>query len=294
MALVMALAAIILGYLAFTSGKKETQEAAVTPGGDAARVAEPAPPQFQYKAVIAVKPIAPDQPIPAEAVSLEPVTVMPEGGFEQVEAVVGKAPAAAIAVGEPVVERHFRRGGTLAQNVRPGERAVAVAVNDVIGVGGFVQPGDYVDVLLYLAQDSKQVQDSQAQVLLRRLRVLAYDVAASPGDDKGKPRTGARTAVLAVPEQEVSRLMLAASAGTLRLALHGAAEEPGEAAQAVAQQGVAYGALAAAVPAKASTYTLRQLAARAPEAPRARSRAAPQPATTVVIHHGTRIETVKN
>jgi len=291
MALVMALAAIILGYLAFTSGKKETQEAAVPPSGDVVRVEEAAQPRF--KAVIAVKPIAPDQPIPAEAVSLEPVTVMPEGGFEQVEAVVGKAPAAAIAVGEPVVERHFRRGGTLAQNVRPGERAVAVAVNDVIGVGGFVQPGDYVDVLLYLAHDSKQVQDSQAQVLLRGLRVLTYDVVASAGDDKGKPRTGARTAVLAVPEQDVSRLMLAASAGTLRLALHGATQEPGDAAQAVAQQGVAYGAQAAAIPAKTPAYTLRQLAAREPAAPRTRSRAVPQRSTTV-IHHGTKIETVKN
>jgi pilus assembly protein CpaB len=105
--------------------------------------------------------------------------------------------------------------------VLPGERAVAVMVDDVIGLGGFIQPDDRVDVLLYLQKD-QEVSGSEARVLLEDLRVIAYgaNLERREVEEDGEPAR-ARTAVLAVSESEVDRLMLGASKGRLRLALRG-------------------------------------------------------------------------
>ncbi|MEL0027488.1 MAG: RcpC/CpaB family pilus assembly protein, partial [Perlucidibaca sp.] len=53
-------------------------------------------------------------------------------------------------------------GSEVARLLRPGERAIAIPVDEVVGGGGFVQPGDLVDVLLFLrgengGKDSAQV-----------------------------------------------------------------------------------------------------------------------------------------
>lgn len=290
LALTMALVAILLGYFAFKASK-DMQATGVPQDGAAVRLEDGG--RARFKAVIAVKSIVADRPVPSDAVSLEPVTVMPDGGFGRLEDVIGKMPASFIAVGEPLAQRHFRRGGSLAQSVRPGERAVGVMVNDVIGAGGFVQPGDHVDVLLYLASDARQLQDTQAQVLLRRLRVLAYDDAAT-AQEGSKPRTGAHTAVLAVPERDVARLMLGASAGMLRFALHGSTQDTDGSVQATASQGKGQEVRTAGASA-AQGVTLRQLAVGGPAQPSAPAGSASgRTVNRTVIHYGTQTKTVRN
>jgi Flp pilus assembly protein CpaB len=60
-------------------------------------------------------------------------------------------------------------------------------------------------------------------VLLENIRVLAYgaNLERREQDEKDDNTNNARTAVLAVPESDVDRLMLGASKGSLRLALRG-------------------------------------------------------------------------
>ena len=55
--------------------------------------------------------------------------------------------------------------------IRPDERALAVAVDEVINAGGQLTPGDYVDVLLFLRMDNLNLQPS-AQLAIPALRVL--------------------------------------------------------------------------------------------------------------------------
>lgn len=69
--------------------------------------------------------------------------------------------------------------------IRPHERAVAVAVDDVIGAAGQLRPGDYVDVLLFLREENNNPQSS-AQVVLPALRVL------SVGEQMGWPMMAGR------------------------------------------------------------------------------------------------------
>ena len=114
-----------------------------------------------------------------------------------------------------------------------------MAVDEVIGGAGQLLPGDYVDVLLYLREDASNLQQS-AQIAVPALRVLGigeqYGLTndgqpASPSlsaEDKIKQdqrRIAARTVVLAVPEQLLSRLMLATQVGTLRLAVRSSEEQ---------------------------------------------------------------------
>ncbi|HZV98703.1 MAG TPA: Flp pilus assembly protein CpaB, partial [Methylophilaceae bacterium] len=176
------------------------------------------------------------------------VTSMPQRdphGYSNVSEVVGKLAMEPIAEGSPLLTSHFPVLGAIAQSVRPDERAVAVKVNEVIGVGGFISPGDHVDVLLYLRADRETANASSAQVLLSDVRVLAYGDEIDEEKSAEPPPAGNRqaqsgvvaegvkkleaikgkagkSAILAVPEKDVARLMLGDSSGTLRLALRGA------------------------------------------------------------------------
>jgi pilus assembly protein CpaB len=178
------------------------------------------------RVVVATTRIEEGRRVDAESLSLEAVSVVPEGALRSVEEAVDREVDVAVGQGEPLLARHFRPPGPVASRVAPGERAVAVMVDDVIGLGGFIQPDDRVDVLLYLAKD-QEVAGSEARVLLENIRVIAYGAnlerrEVNPSD--GDPAR-ARTAVLAVSEEDADRLMLGASKGRLRLALRG---DPGD------------------------------------------------------------------
>lgn len=178
------------------------------------------------KIVVAAVAIEPGREITAESLRLEGVSLEPEGAFHSLEEVVGRTSSSALVPGEPVMEKHFRVNGAITRRLEPGERAMAVAVDGVIGMGGFIQPGDRVDVLVYVPRDMNEVDDTHARVLLEDIRVLAYGekIESDAEAAEGKP-TDARTAVLAVRHADVSKLMLGASKGRLRLALRSPGDE---------------------------------------------------------------------
>ncbi|MGQ0699078.1 MAG: Flp pilus assembly protein CpaB [Panacagrimonas sp.] len=187
-------------------------------------------------AVVAVKPLPAYKPIAKDGVQLVEVAIAPKEYFTSVDQVIGKEPLTDIDGGAPITQRYFADGNILAKTIPPGFQAVSVEISDVIAVGGFVRPGDIVDVLLYL-RNGNEVQDAQARVLLKETRVLAYQelVVERPEGLKDEEQTGRansnrrqRTAVLAVPEAQTTRLMLGANLGELRLALHGLVPESTE------------------------------------------------------------------
>lgn len=251
-------------------------------------------------AVVALKPLAAYQPIPKDDVILAEVTVAPRKYYTSLEDVVGKQPLVDIDQGAPVTQRYFAEGNVLAKSVPPGFQAISVEVTDVIGVGGFVRPGDIVDVLLYL-RGGQDVQDAQARVLLEETRVLAYhellvDRPEGLRENEGSQQSSRRqrTAVLAVPDKDTTRLMLGASMGDLRLALHGSVADPLPAAEG-AGSGVAAlpvsqdtrkAEAARKVPDKA--VTARELAQVKPPPSQAKAVYRPK----VHVYRGTEIETV--
>ena len=223
---VLVLLALILAgvsYRVFHSYAEEAQKAT----DEAKKQATP-----QTLAVVALKPLPAYQPIDRDSVGLVPVSVTPAQFFTSLDDVVKHVPLVDIDAGAPVTARYFKEGNVLAKVIPPGFQALSIEVTDIIAVGNFVRPGDIVDVLLYLrsgaAGNSASASDpAQSRVLLKDVRVLAYeeriiDRPEGIKDDKngGEPQHRQRTAVLAIPDEETTKVMLGVSMGEIRLSLH--------------------------------------------------------------------------
>lgn len=232
LAVILAVGAIATAWLGYRISTK--------PPVDAVKVVTPSHPQ-----VVAAQAIAAGKLLTVEDVKLTTTTEPHPRAYKYVQDVLGKMVLEPLAAGDALLPQHFPALGALAQSLGPHQRAVAVKVNEVIGVGGFVKPGDHVDVLLYLRAERETDNVSSAQVVLKDIKVLAYgEVLAEDADANPPPENAAaskglagnveskktetkkekdsRSAILAVPEDQVSRLMLAESSGVLRLALRGA------------------------------------------------------------------------
>lgn len=178
-----------------------------------------------YPVVVTVKPLEAGKPITADQLGVEQLPINPAEAFSDVSKVVGREPILPVGVGVPLIASQLASG--LAQQIEAGQRAVAITVDEVIGVGNRVMPGDYVDVFLVVRKDGQEIEDSQARLLLPHLRVLAFGpLAVNEGPQKqpdGNAVTRkvdlARTAVLAVPVEAVSQLAMAHQSGRLLLAL---------------------------------------------------------------------------
>lgn len=157
-----------------------------------------------------------------------PKASMPAGTFDKVAEVEGKVTNQRLVPGEPLLKERIvdsLSGSTLAAMVDPKKRAITVRVNDVIGVAGFLLPGNRVDVLA-----SRKVQRDRAQTetVLEDIRVLAVDQIASP--DKDKPVV-VRAVTLEVTPSQANRLVNATVEGTVQLALRNPATRNVEVAQ---------------------------------------------------------------
>lgn len=224
-AAIMVLLAVVLGAVTVKVFRQNAQVAQAAAARSAEQSRAP-----QVFAVVAIKPLAAYQPIDRAAIALAPLAVAPAQYFTNIDEVAGKLPLQDIDTGAPVTQRYFKESNVLARTIPAGFKAVSLEVNDVIAVGGFLRPGDIVDVLLFLRSGSG-VEQAQARVLLKQVRLLAYEdriidrpEGLKDAENKEAKQRRIRTAVLAVPEAETTRVMLGASLGEVRLALNGSAD----------------------------------------------------------------------
>lgn len=197
--------------------------------------------QSRQTVVVLARDVAPYTALTAADLSLEKLRTAPAGSYASVEQVIGRTPWRALPAGTWLDDNSFTAGGPLARMIRADERALAVAVDEVSGASGQLKPGDYVDVLLFLRQEASNLEPS-AQVIIPAMRLLSVgdhlgptndgkSAVPPPASDEEKARQAqrqegpARTVVLAVPQQLLSRLMLAVNAGSLRLAVRSADEQ---------------------------------------------------------------------
>lgn len=118
-------------------------------------------------------------------------------GGTGVQAMVGAVVREPLLQGEPIIARKIVRAGEgnyLSVVLMPGMRAMAIPVSVDSAAGGFIMPGDRVDILLSRDGGDKGLT---TQTVLRNLRVLAIDQAAEPAKD-------AKTIVGAVATLEVA------------------------------------------------------------------------------------------
>ncbi|WP_411851177.1 Flp pilus assembly protein CpaB [Stenotrophomonas sp. LGBM10] len=240
--LLIALAAI-LAVVAFGVSRRSSQVPAAPAQTRAAEVPT-------WPVVEAANALPAGLPIAAKDLRVAGRAQPVAGGFTTVADVVGAVPTRDIPAGTALDGLVIAQGYALRLN--PGERALAVPVDELVAAGNRIQPGDFVDVFLNLRATPgvRDDGDAQARLLLSRLRVLSYGAddlgtpaapaadAPPPADSRAQDITqrqsssrssdgtaaAARSAVLAVPVADASRLLLGAQQGKLFLALRNPAD----------------------------------------------------------------------
>jgi pilus assembly protein CpaB len=104
----------------------------------------------------------------------------------------------------------------------PSKRAMAVKVNEVVGLPGFVQPGDRVDVMATFSNPyGKEGADTITKVVLENTLVLAVGTTMERGKDEdgNEMPTPVKVITLEVTLEEAEKLAMAENGGKLRLAL---------------------------------------------------------------------------
>ena len=153
-----------------------------------------------------------------------PAESLPGGSFSAIKDILSggrRVVLSAIEANEPVLALKITGAGqraTLSALVKPGMKAVTIRVNDVEGVGGFVLPGDHVDVVLTRQLDKGSATN---EVVLQNTRVLAVDQTA---DERLFKASVAKSVTLEVDTVDAQKVWLAASVGSLSLLLRKAGE----------------------------------------------------------------------
>ena len=149
-----------------------------------------------------------------------PSAQMPKGAFAKINdlfAEKGKRLViSAMEDNEPVLAAKITGPGqraNLAATLDEGMKAITVRVDDVVGVAGFVLPGDRVDVLL---TRQREKGDAFSDMILQNLKVLAVDQV---NDDRVNKPAVARTVTLEVGTAQAQRLIVGQNVGTLTLVL---------------------------------------------------------------------------
>ena len=139
----------------------------------------------------------------------------PKGAFSDPLLLEGKIAKQSFLPGEVILEERVVEhlgGSTLASIVEPNKRAITVRVNDVIGVAGFLLPGNRVDILATRTRGSNPTTET----ILQDVKVLAVDQTAST--DKDRPVV-VRAVTLELSPAEAEVLVKATAEGTLQLTL---------------------------------------------------------------------------
>ncbi len=144
---------------------------------------------------------------------------LPEGHFTRTEDLNNRIVIATLKKGEPVVEHRLApisiKTGGVSAVLESGKRAVAVKGDKVMGISGFVNPGNRVDVLVTL-EDPKTKTD-KTKVVLENIPVLATGTQIQK-NEKGEPMP-VDVYTLEVTLENAEKLALASSMGRLKFAL---------------------------------------------------------------------------
>lgn len=179
----------------------------------------------------------------------EPVT----GMFTRMEDCTNRALLTPVAANEPILESKLasiQAGAGLPATIPEGMRAVSVAVNDVVGVAGFVTPGTMVDVLVtgMIAGPNSSGASTITRTILENVRVLAAGQKIEQDRD-GKPATVPVITLLVTPE-DAGKLTMASTEGKIQLALRNTIDTGTVAPPPVLQASLFAGAVAPAPPQK--------------------------------------------
>ena len=160
-----------------------------------------------------------------EMVKMEPYlkSSIPGGAYTEMNSLIGRVVSSPIKSNEPFFESRLA-----AQNIKTGgvaaiigsrKRAVTVRVDKVIGVAGFVHPGNRVDVLVTMAKGKDA--EPFTKTVLENILVLASGPERETAKGKEQQPATVDVITLEVTPEEAERLSLSAIQGKMQMALRG-------------------------------------------------------------------------
>jgi pilus assembly protein CpaB len=146
----------------------------------------------------------------------------PAGTFHDFKDIAGKVTTVNVPTGQMLMAPMFAKEGesALAAVVSKDKRAVTVRVDDVVGVAGFLLPGNRVDVVATRKDDRSSVITSET--ILSNVKVLAVDQTASANSNEP---VVVRAVTLEVTPSEAEILLKGKAAGSIQLALRNPLDE---------------------------------------------------------------------
>ncbi len=192
-------------------------------------------PKVEFKTiVVAAEPL--EFGAPVERAKLNeipwPPKSLPEGAFTNIDELLADGERVVVSpmvMNEPVLLSKLSGPGgkaTLSNLLEPGMRAIAVKIDEIAGVGGFVTPGDRVDVVLTREAETAGSPDTAGgslatQVVLENVKVLSVGQDA---DEKSAKPNLVNSVTLEVTTEGARKIALARSVGALALSLRSPAD----------------------------------------------------------------------
>jgi pilus assembly protein CpaB len=158
-------------------------------------------------------------PLTSDMIKLVPFPSksLPTGAFSTITGVLGRVLITNITANEPILANKLAAPdvtqGGIAAVTQVEKRAMAVRVDDVVGVAGFINPGNRVDVLVTLQQALPQTK-----TVLQNVLVLATGTQLETRGNGTKPQQ-VRVITVEVTPEEAEKLVLAAHEGKVTMAL---------------------------------------------------------------------------
>ncbi|MFN7982045.1 MAG: Flp pilus assembly protein CpaB [Vicinamibacterales bacterium] len=188
------------------------------------RVIEQRPPDApaapRIGVVVASHPLANGALITPSDVKLVgwPADALVPGSFSKVEDVMNRGLITSVLENEPLTDSKLAAvgaGAGLPPTITPGMRAISVRVNEVVGVAGFVTPGNRVDVFVTLEEKESTV----TKVVVSNVQVLAAGTRYEQDKKKNGEAMPSTVVTLLLSPEDAERTVLAATEGQIMLAL---------------------------------------------------------------------------
>lgn len=151
-----------------------------------------------------------------------PLALAPRGTLTDKQKLIRRVANQTIPAGVPIFSTMLAPEGTppgMISRIPEGYRAVAVRIDEFVGVGGWMKPGSYVDVAVVMDVRASNNRSTVSKIVLQNVQVLAIGQTIQAQGTTGASL--ARSVTLMIRPDDVTKLHLAASKGQLRLALRG-------------------------------------------------------------------------
>ena len=237
-----------------------------------------------------------------------PANVTPEGAIPAIdENLIGRVVTVSLSPRDPVTDAKLApvgAAGGLSSMIPEGYRAMTVAVNEVVGVSGFIMPGTLVDIVVVIAPPAGSGQEGMiSKIVLQNIKVLASGQNIDkPKNDRDVERS-IRAVTLQVTPEQAEKLALASSEGKLQLVMRNSVDQADEQTAGANKRSLLSGERAmiapdpgsATAPKPAPSSAIRRTAPRPVRDPNATAKVntpAPPPRPSVEVIKGAKKETV--